>query len=448
VKGDDMKKSIIFLSNRRSVYNLLLSLFLPVIFLSLLMFPSAAFCDSWQPIGPEGGNFIFSMTNPVDANEVTAITTSPSPSNVYRSTDGGISWNKIGEIPYSYIYDVSAFDFSTIYAISSSRCYRSTDGGASWTATSLPTSAGWAYRVCADPTDNRKVYVTGYIYDYQSYPYTYSMVFFKSTDGGVNWSALSFFSFDYFYPQDMAISRSNPNVIYIAGVKEVVTNNLYKYYGALFYSSDAGESWTDISDSVDSAGGNYFDSVAIDPTDENKVYVGGNVFYRSVKEGRGQELSWVRSSTRFGSYTINIDPIEPSRIYAGGYQSVSMSTDYGQSWITRYDCIRNLAQHVEISPAEPSNVYVASYSGLYKSSDSGVNWDSAHNGIYAASIAAIAVAPSTVIVQNSGLLMAYSRSGRTTAWHDLVTPESCGEVCDILINPDNSDIVLILEGYG
>ncbi len=437
-----------FLSKGCGIYILPQSFLLPVVFLSLMIFPSGAFCDSWQPIGPEGGNFIFTMTNPADVNEVTAITTIPSPSNVYRSSDGGISWSKIGEIPSSYISDVSAYDFSTLYAITSSRCYSSIDGGVSWIAGSLPSSTGWAYRVCVDPADSSKVYASGYASDYQDYSFTYSMVFFKSTDGGLNWSASSFFSFDYFYPQDMAISMSNPNVIYIAGVKEVVIDNRYNHYGALFYSSDAGESWTDVSDSVDSEGSNYFDSVAIDPTDQNKVYVGGDVFYRSVKEGRGQELSWVRSTARFNSYTISIDPVEPSRIYAGGYQSVSMSTDYGQSWITRYDCIRSSARHVEISPADPSKVYVASYAGLYKSSDSGANWDSAHNDIYAASIAALAVAPSTVIVQNSGLLMAYSRRGRATAWHDLVTPESCGAVCDILINPDNSDIVLILEGYG
>jgi len=443
-----MKKRGMFISNEPDFFALPLSFLLTIIFLYVLTLPSVAFCDSWQPIGPEGGNFIFSMTNSVNVNEVTAITTSPSPSNVYRSTDGGISWSKIGEIPSSYISDVTAYNFSNIYAISGSRCYRSTDGGINWTEARLPSSAGSAYRICADPTDSSKVYAAGLTSDYQSYPYTYSMVFFKSTDAGVNWSASSFFSFDYFYPQDMAICRSNPNVIYIAGIKEVVTNNRYNYYGALFYSSDAGESWTDVSDSVDSEGSTYFDSVAIDPTDENKVYVGGNVFYRSIREGRGQDLSWVRSSVRFGSYTINIDPVDPSRIYAGGYQSVSISTDFGQSWTTRIDCIRNLAQHVAISPADHSKVYIASYAGLYKSTDSGANWDSAHNGVYAARIAALAVAPSTIIVQNSGFLMAYSRRGRTTDWHDLVTPQSCGEVCDILINPDNSDIVLILEGYG
>ena len=439
-----MKKRAMFISNEPDVLTLPLSFLLPIIFLSLMATPSAVYCDSWQPIGPEGGNFIFSMTNPMNANEVTAITTSPSPSNVYRSSDGGISWNEIGEIPYPYISDVSAYDLSTIYAISSSRCYRSTDGGINWTEARLPTSSGWAYFVRAHPTDSSIVYVAGYFSDYRSYPYTYSMVFFKSTDGGLNWSASPFFTFDSFYPYDMAISESNPSVIYVSGRKEVGNESV----GALLKTADGGSTWTDISSSVDTERYSLFQSIAIDPTDENKVYVGGSAFYRSISEGRGHELLWERSPERLNAYHIKVDPVEPSRIYATGYQSINVSSDYGQTWRTYSGCTRNVARHIEVTQADPSRIYASSNTGLYKSLDSGATWDIAHDGIYAARIAALATTPSTVIVQNSGYLMAYDRRGRTTAWHDLVTPESCGEVCDILINPDDPDTVIILEGYG
>jgi photosystem II stability/assembly factor-like uncharacterized protein len=412
-----------------------------------MIFPSVAFSASWEPIGPEGGNFIFSVTNPADINEVTAITTSPSPSNVYRSVDGGISWNKIGEIPSSYISDVSAFDFSTIYAITSSRCYRSIDGGVSWTAASLPYSEGRAYHVCVDPTESSKVYAAGYFYDYQNYDYTYSMVFFKSTDGGLNWSASSFFTFDYFYPEDMAISASNPNVIYIAGMKEVIIGFRYNYYGALFKSTDAGDSWTDISSSVESDSSNFFYSVAVDPTDEEKVYVGGSYFYRCVRTGRHLDISWERSPRRLYTYAIDIDPVEPSRIYVAGYESISVSTDYGHTWTTAENSLRSSSRHVEVAPADPSKIYVSSYAGLIMSANWGATWNTAHEGIYAASIATLAAAPSKVIVQNSGYLMSYNNNP-DNVWQYVVTPESCGTVCDILLNPDNPDIVLILEGSG
>jgi photosystem II stability/assembly factor-like uncharacterized protein len=445
LKGGEMKNHPICILKPAKSYGIL-----PV-FLYILILPAVCFCASWEAIGPEGGNFIFSLTNPADANEVTAITTSPSPSNVYRSTDAGASWNKIGEIPSTYIYDVSAFDFSTIYAITSSRCYRSTDGGVSWTAASMPSSMGWAFRVvsrvCADPTDSSKIYAAGYIIDYQNYPYTSSMVFFKSTDGGLSWSASPFFAFYALYPSDMAISASNPNVIYIAGMKEVQLDYYYAYYGALFKSTDAGESWTDISDSVESESGSSFYSIAIDPTDEDKVYVAGTYFYSSSRTGRGHELSWERSPERLSTFSIKIDPVEPSRIYVIGYPGVSVSTNYGQSWITHNSGMRSSARHVEVAPADPSKVYVSSLTGFYKSTDSGTTWSPAHEGIYTASISVLAAAPSAVIVQNSGYLMAYKR-GRTATWQDVVTPESYGEVCDILINPDNPDTVLILEDYG
>ncbi|MHC4439254.1 MAG: hypothetical protein ACYS3S_18010 [Planctomycetota bacterium] len=434
----------VFLLKRRYADILPLSFFLLIVFLSLITSSPVAFCDSWQPIGPEGGSFVFSITNPGNANEVTAITTSSSSTNVYRSTDAGTSWSKIGEI-HTRVSDVSAFDFSTLYAITNNRCYHSIDGGARWTVASLPSLAGWAYRVCADSADSSKVYAAGYIYDYQSYPDTYSMVFFKSTDRGLNWSASSFFTFDYFYPEDMAISKSNPNVIYIAGWKIALLGHYSS--GALFKSIDAGESWTDISDSVDTEHNDHFYSVAVDPTDEEKVYVGGDYIYRSIRTGGGIDVSWERRASHPPAHSIRIDPVETSMIYVAGYQYVSISTDYGQSWTIRNDCIRKSAQHIEIAPADPSKVYVASYAGFFKSANSGATWNTAHGGIYAARIAALAVDPSKVIVQNSGKLMTYIQA-RTATWRNVVTPESCGEVCDILINPDNPDITIILEDYG
>jgi photosystem II stability/assembly factor-like uncharacterized protein len=413
--------------------------------LLLLTLPSPALCASWEPIGPDGGSFIFSVTNPADANQVTAITTSPSPSYVWRTGDGGTTWTKIGEIPYPYVSDVTAFDFETLYAVSSSRCYRSTDGGVTWTESRLPTNAGWAYNVCVDPTDSRKVYAAGYLY--QSSSQTEKMAFFKSTDGGLSWSPSSWFSFDFFNPTDMAIAATSPSTIYVTAYKAI---GAYLYPG-LFKSSDAGNTWTDISDSVDSSRSDMFYAVAIDPTDATKVYVGGSYLYRTVYTPRGTELTWTRSSTPLFIYTIGIDPVEPSKIYVGGYESVGVSRDYGQSWTLRSNCVKSAAMHVQAALANPSTVYVSTYAGLYKSPDSGATWASAHQGLRAAMIPALAVAPSKILIQSNGYLMAHNRSRNRDAdsdWWYVVTPESCGTVCDILINPDNPDTVLVLEGYG
>ena len=443
--------SILFLQ-RSHIHCVSFTVLIPVYLLVLLIFPSVTFCTTWEPIGPEGGNFIFSMSNPADANEITAITTHPSPSNVYRSTDAGASWSKIGEIPYSYVSDVSAFDFSTLYAITGSRCYRSTDGGVRWTSALMPSSVGRAYRVCADPTNIRNVYAVGYEYDYTNR--IDKMAFFISTDGGLSWSGSQFFSFESFTLYDMAISKSNPYAMYVSGYKQTSSGS----YGALFKTSDGGNTWTDISNAVDNERNHRFISVAVDPTDDEKVYVGGSYFYRSSRIGHDRELTWTRSQSPhyidryiYPIYTIDIDPTDPSRIYTGSYKSLAFSTNYGLSWSVRNNRIKSSAQHIEVAPADPSKVYVSGYMDLYKSSDSGSNWETAHGGIFATRINALAVDPSVIITQNSGYLMAYGMShgrGRTNTWEDVVTPESCGTVCDILIDPDNPDTVLVLEGAG
>ncbi|MFC1637290.1 WD40/YVTN/BNR-like repeat-containing protein, partial [Planctomycetota bacterium] len=246
-----------------------------------------------------------------------------------------------------------------------------------------------------------------------------------------------------FYPYDMAISKSNPSVMYISGYKQVDN----QYFAALLTTSDGGNTWTDISNAVETESYLIFTSVVIDPTDDGKVYVGGDYFYRGTKTGRDPDLSWTRSRTTYYIYSIGIDPVEPSRIYLGLYESIATSMDSGRSWNIQNNTIKRSADHIAVAPADPSKVYVSCYAGFYKSSDFGTNWDTSHEGIYAARINAMAVDPRLILVQNSGYLMSFGR-GRNNIWEDVVTPPSCGEVCDILINPDNPNTVLILEGYG
>lgn len=356
-----------------------------------------------------------------------------------------MTWNKIGEIPYRYVYNVSAFNYSTLYAITSSYCFSSTDGGISWFEARLPSSQGYARHVCVHPTNSRIVFAIGVYYNYNNNPTTYHMAFFKSIDGGRNWSSSQFFTFDYFYPYDMAISESNPNVMYVTGYKQVGND----YFGAMLATSDGGNTWTDISSDVDRERYTRFTSIAIDPTDEEKVYVGGDYFYRGVKSsGRDSGLTWSRNSAARYIYSICIDPIDPSRIHLGMYESMATSTNYGLSWTTRNNIsIKRAAEHITVAPGDPSQIYISSYAGLYKSSNFGADWNTTYNGIYAARINAMDVDPRMILVQTSGYLISYGR-GRNNSWEDVVTPESCGEVCDILINPENPNTVLILEGYG
>lgn len=458
-----MSKTVIFLPKGSAVYNVPFHCLLAIAFLFLVTLPSVVFCASWESVGPSGGYFLGSVTNAEDASQVTVITRSPT--NVYHSMDSGASWSKISEIPTSgyILYDISAFDFSKLYAITSAGCYRSTDGGENWSYSAFPSYTGYAYYVCVDPTDSNKVYAVGF--NYNSSKDKYSMVFFKSTDGGWFWSVGEFFAFDYFYPYDMAVSRSDPNVIYAAGYKKEFVFPYDYLYGALLKSSDGGDSWEDISSSAETEFDHVFYSVAIDPTDADKVYVGGYDYYdgsydlyRTVKTGYNLELSWTLVPMQFCATSIGIDPVEPSSVYVAGFKyvddvsvdAVGVSTDYGQSWTIHDDGIKGRAINIEVAPAANSTIYLSTNNGLFKSLDSGNTWGSAHEGIHATTITSLAVAPSqpaNILAEYDGCgLMGTYDSGDN--WDYLGDFVGCGNVCDIIINPLNENVVLALEGSG
>lgn len=449
MKGDEMRNTSMCFFETGKLCSV------PFVFLVIMILSAPAFCESWECVGPSGGYFLGSVTNPADASQITVITNGPS--NVYRSMDGGASWSKISEIPtpnyVNVLSDMSAFDFSTLYAIGGGRCYRSTDGGINWSYANFLSTTANAYHICVDPVDSNKVYAVGR--EYNGSNRTYNLAFFKSTDGGQRWIVSSLFSFDYFYPYDMAVSRSNPDVIYIVGYKS--TGNYY--YGALFKSTDGGATWADITSSVETEPYYFFYSVAVDPLDSEKVYIGGDFcIYRSARTGRGSDLTWSRIPIQLYTLSLAIDQVDPSRLYAAGVNfignqttySVGLSTDNGQSWTLRNDCIQSEAVQVEVARAAPSTVYISTYNGFFKSIDSGNSWAIAHEGIHATRITALAVAPSqpsTVIVEYDGCgLMGSYNSGAN--WDYLGYFVGCGNVCDILINPDNVDAVLALEGSG
>lgn len=391
----------------------------------------------WKPLGPSGGNCLFSIAKPADPSQITVVTADPC--GVYRSSNGGTAWSRIGAIPSATINDVCASSFADLYALTYSGCYRSSDGGANWSYASFPASSGWAYLVCAHPTDPNLVFAAGYTYDYGSG--SYSLAFFKSTNKGQTWAASSFFSFPYCFPYGFAVSKSDPTVMYVCGIKQAGS----AYVGALFRSTNGGLEWADISSAVDSREWYYFYCVAIDPTDANRVYVGGDNFYTSANGG----TTWANSSSPPYVYAIGIDPTNTSNLYAAGYYTVYVSKNKGVSWNGRTG-INGDPVHVEIPAVSPSTVLISTSLGLFKSTNGGENWAASDEGIYACRIPALAAAPScptTLFIEKQGCNVLDSHDSGNT-WTDLPAFLICGNICALVVHRQNPDIVLALEGGG
>jgi len=142
------------------------------------------------------------------------------------------------------------------------------------------------------------------------------MAFYKSTDGGTTWS--NHFVADDGRGYHLAVDPNNDNTVYVGGI----SNSEY----VLFKSSDGGLSWVKIG-TGDISGEIY--RIAVDPVYPSRVYVGTSYgLYRSENSGS----AW-KKILDYGTKAIVIDPHAPNEIYAGGYYGVYKSLDCGQTWL-------------------------------------------------------------------------------------------------------------------
>lgn len=191
--------------------------------------------------------------NPAFTNTLRVIVDPNDASNLMAATSTGI---RDGEAEVSYIM-------------------KSEDGGASWTET---------YQ-----TDARVEQVVSSLDDFSVlYATVNGRGVLKSTDAGATWTE----NFSPFYNVgriELAIAPSDPSRIYAsaeAGFIEPMFIDANVFQATLFRSSDAGETWDIVSNFNESPPnwmgnlGWYSNSVAVHPTDPDRVFAGGVDIYQ------------------------------------------------------------------------------------------------------------------------------------------------------------------------
>src|SRR6478735_1105887 len=124
---------------------------------------------------------------------------------------------------------------------------------------------------------------------------------------------------------DIAVAPSNPNVIYVGSGEGVQRPDLSVGDG-VYKSTDAGKTWKN----VGLKDGQQIGGLAIDPKDENKIFVAvaGHPYgpneergvYRSLDGGKTFEKVLYRDENVGGS-DVQIDPGNPQIVYAALWES-------------------------------------------------------------------------------------------------------------------------------
>ena len=179
-------------------------------------------------------------------------------------------------------------------------------------------------------------------------------------------------------------------------------------------------------------------SLAIDPVTPSTLYAGTDgALYRSTDRG----ANWTAVNT--GSvgevvYSVVIDPATPSTVYAGISPGVYRSTDRGEHWTVLNTGLTDRSVNLlAIDPVTPSTLYAATFYSLYRSTDRGDHWSEVRNGLTDNDVWSLAIDPRT-----PSTLYAGTRSGvyRSTDRGDNWTPVNNGltelNVYSLAIDPE------------
>ncbi|MDG1571991.1 thrombospondin type 3 repeat-containing protein [Robiginitalea sp. M366] len=278
-------------------------------------------------IDPSNSNIIYVATGDDDAADSYSV-------GVFKSTDGGTSWNQTGLNPtntnVNTLMNEIAIDptnSSIVWVGTSSGLYKSTDGGNSWTRVQ-----------------------TGYISDFKLKPGSPNTVYavanahiggggnattFYRTTNGVDFTALA--STDL--PTSagrvvLGVTPADPEMLYVLAANTSAQNFTYQ---GLYRSTDGGDTFTKSPNTANimESSQAWFDlALEVSPTNANEVYMGCLNIWKSTNGGN----SWFRLNQWFtndDSYThadIHSLKFFNSKLYAATDGGLYVSENAGSTF--------------------------------------------------------------------------------------------------------------------
>jgi len=403
--------------------------------------------NAWRSLGPPGGNVIALALNPLNSDEIFAAA-GGNQTKIYKSIAGVSGWTKISTIGAD-IDDlaVNPKNPDLMYALSNG-IYKSTDRGINWSKISFPVKSGSYINTSygkfgMNRVDGNTIYASGCLYESGSN----FMAVIKSTDGGANWSVMKISpSGSSGYVRGLAAFPANPNIVYAVGYY-YSSSNFYKAYKTI----DGGNTWVDLN--IPQNGGAPY-SVAVDPFDSQKAYVGtvGTV-WRTSDGG----ATWRANEGIVYANRLAIDPINTSIIFAG-YKGICFKSTDGGAHFTPYQTgLIGTCNDLVIGPTGSSSAFVAntlggilfgSTSGVFRSTSGGTTWADCSAGICGNAVTAIGIARSSpnrlfIECQNNGF---FKTDDFGLTWQRCTSYGWCDGIKRILINPGDAGEIFILAG--
>src|SRR6266566_3402853 len=211
--------------------------------------------------------------------------------------------------------------------------YKSTDGGRNWIKMGLADSRAIG-RIVIHPTGPDTVYVAalGHLWGANNERGVY-----KTTDGGKTWTRIPNPALKNGLPTDrigrigIAISAQNPKLVFaFIQVDRGVTDPAQGRFGGVFRSSDAGATWTQVND-LQAVPHYYYDEIWVDPADSQHLFVNSAPLLASKDGGRTfapESLSRVHGD----HHALWFDPHDAGHRILGNDGGAYVTFDAGRAW--------------------------------------------------------------------------------------------------------------------
>ncbi len=283
---------------------------------------------------------------------------------VYKSTNGGKTWKHMGLAETQHISRVIIHPTNPdiVYVAAQGALYgpnkergifKSTDGGASWNKVLFVNESTGCSELSMDITNPDVLYAA--MWEHQRVPWKVisggeGSGLYKSTDAGKTWKKIHKGLPKEKGKMAIAVSRSNPDKVYA-----LIESDTQKDKSGLFVSNNGGDKWSKVSgDNRLTQRAWYYIEVFIDPNNENLIYVLSAPALKSIDGGK----SWSRITGTHGDYhDLWINPHNSNNLCISNDGGAAISFNQGKSWSTQANMPTAQFYRINVDNSFPYRIY-------------------------------------------------------------------------------------------